>query len=149
MLRLVEIIEDGIPGSREDFPQALREFYQFRDDMYTVDGVVMYGGRVVIPLSLREECLIALHAAHGGCTAMLSRAECSIFWPGITPAIQRIRERCAPCNRTAPSQPSAPHTPMTQPGYPFQCVPTSSVTKAQTPPCCRHIQQLACGGTSQ
>ena len=56
MLRLVEIIEDGIPESREDFPHALREFYQFRDDLYTVDGVVMYGGRVVIPPSLREEC---------------------------------------------------------------------------------------------
>ena len=86
ILRLVEIIEDGIPESREDFPQALREFYQFRDDLYTVDSVVMYNGRVVIPPSLREECLIALHAAHGGCTSMLSRAECSIFWPGITPA---------------------------------------------------------------
>ena len=89
MLRLVEIIEDGIPESREDFPQALCEFYQFRDDLYTVDGVVMYGGRVVIPPSLREECLIALHAAHGGCTSMLSRAECSIFCHGITPAIQK------------------------------------------------------------
>ena len=77
---------------------------------------------MVIPPSLREECLIALHAAHGGCTSMLSRAECSIFWPGITPAIQRMRERCAPCNRTAPSQPSAPPTPMTQPAYPFQCI---------------------------
>ena len=53
---------------------------------------------------------------------MLSRAECSIFWPGITPAIQRMRERCAPCNRTAPSQPSAPPTPMTQPAYPFHCI---------------------------
>ncbi len=30
-------------------PQTLRQFYQFLDDLYTVDGVVMYGGRVVIP----------------------------------------------------------------------------------------------------
>ena len=65
MLRLVEIIEDGIAKSREDFPQALREFYQFRHDLHTVGGVVMYGGRVVIPPSLREECLMALHAAQG------------------------------------------------------------------------------------
>ena len=60
MLILVEIIEDGIPESREDFPQALREFYQFRDYLYTVDGVVVYCGSVVIPPSLREECLDAL-----------------------------------------------------------------------------------------
>ena len=42
---------------------------------------------MVIPQSLREECLIALNAAHGGCTSMLSRAEWSIFWPGITTAV--------------------------------------------------------------
>ena len=33
-----------------------------------------------------------------------------------------MRERCAPCNRTAPSQPSVKPTPMTQPAYPFQCI---------------------------
>ena len=137
MLRLVEIIEDGIPESREDFHQALREFYQFRDDLYTVDGVVMYGGRVVIPPSLREECLIALHAAHGGCTFMLSRAECSIFWPGITPAIQRMRERCAPCNRTASIS------------VPIHMCRLLQLQRHKLPPCCRQIQQLASGETSQ
>ena len=52
--------------------------------------------------------------------AVTSRMLNLLAW--ITPAIQRTRERCAPCNRTAPSQPSAPPTPMTQPAYPFQCI---------------------------
>ena len=53
---------------------------------------------------------------------MLSRAESTVFWPGITPAIVERRERCNDCNRMAPSNPGAPPTPSTLPTYPFQAV---------------------------
>ena len=53
---------------------------------------------------------------------MLSRAESTVFWPGITPAIVGRRERCNDCNRMAPSNPSAPPTPSTLPTYPFQSI---------------------------
>ncbi|KAK3892514.1 hypothetical protein Pcinc_003639 [Petrolisthes cinctipes] len=51
---------------------------------------------------------------------MCSRAESSVFWSGMTPAIIEMWERCSSCNRMAPSQPSAPPTPPVQPAYPFQ-----------------------------
>ncbi|CAG2216565.1 unnamed protein product [Mytilus edulis] len=72
--------------------------------------------------NLRDEVLFALHAAHQGVTAMISRAESSVFWPGITPAISAQRAGCNHCNRIAPSNPSAPPTPLMSPDYPFQCV---------------------------
>lgn len=53
---------------------------------------------------------------------MISRAEVSVFWPGITTAIKDLRATCNQCNRMAPSQPSAPPTPPATPEYPFQCV---------------------------
>jgi hypothetical protein len=53
---------------------------------------------------------------------MIARAEASVFWPGITPAIIDTRAQCNYCNRIAPSNPSAPPTPLTSPDYPFQCV---------------------------
>ncbi len=53
---------------------------------------------------------------------MLARAESSVFWPGITPAIHATRQHCSHCNRMAPSQPSAPPTPPVPSAYPFQCV---------------------------
>ncbi|KAK3881918.1 hypothetical protein Pcinc_009183 [Petrolisthes cinctipes] len=51
---------------------------------------------------------------------MCSRAESPFFWPGMTPAIIEMRERCSSCYRMAPSQPSAPPTPPVQPAYPFE-----------------------------
>lgn len=77
---------------------------------------------MVIPPNLRQTVLDALHSAHQGVTQMCSRAESSIFWPGMTPAITATRNRCTACNRMAPSQPNAPPYPPTTPAYPFQCV---------------------------
>lgn len=53
---------------------------------------------------------------------MMSRADVSVFWPGITPNITALRARCNHCNRMAPSQPNPPPTPATPPDYPFQYV---------------------------
>ena len=122
MNQLVSIIEDGMPDQKNDLPPALREYHQFRDNLYTVDGVAIYNNRIIIPPVLREETLSVLHSAHQGVSSMVARAEASVFWPGITTAIIQLRNSCNHCNRMAPSQPSAPPTPPILPIYPFQAV---------------------------
>jgi len=122
MLDLLNVIENGISDNREEFPLTIIEYFPFREHLSTVDGVVMYKGRVVIPPRLRRIVLDNLHAAHQGVTAMMTRADSSIFWPGITTEIQEVRNRCRHCDRMAPSQPHAPPTPLCEPVYPFQQV---------------------------
>ena len=53
---------------------------------------------------------------------MTARAESTVFWPGITPAITTLHANCSHCNRMTPSQPSAPPFPTVLPAYPFQCI---------------------------
>ena len=122
MVRLLNEIEDGFPGPKSDLPAELRPYYQYRDKLTTFDGVILYNDRIVIPPPLRRRVLESLHSAHQGVSQMCSRAESSFFWPGMTPAISEMRDRCAQCNRMAPSQPSMPPTPPIQPVYPFQAV---------------------------
>ena len=122
MNQLVTAIKSGMPEKRLDFPPPLREFHKFRHDLHTIDGVVLFKDRIVIPPSLRSTVLSALHSAHQGVTSMLSRAEASVFWPGLTADISSVREVCYQCNRMAPSQPAAPPFPVESPSYPFQCV---------------------------
>ena len=101
MLLLLSAIEDGIPELKHQLPPPIREYHQFRKHLYSTDGVVIYKDRIVIPPSLRPSCLSALHAAHQGTSAMTSKAEASIFWPGITNDIQATRANCSHCNRMA------------------------------------------------
>jgi len=118
----MSIIESGFPNFRHELPPALREYYQFRDHLYTVDSVILYKGRIVIPPSLRQHVLSVLHSAHQDVTSMIARPETTVFWPGITPAFTASRTNCYHCNHMAPSQPSAPPSPPVPPACPFQCV---------------------------
>lgn len=122
MVELLNMIEDGFPERPGDLPYDLRPYHQYHDKLTTFDGVALYKDRIIIPTSLRTQALEALHSAHQGVSQMCSRAESSFFWPGMTPAISEMRDRCVACNRMAPSQPNAPPTPPIQPSYPFQCV---------------------------
>ena len=132
---LVNIVEEGMPEFRHELPEPLREYHQFRDHMYTVDGVVVYKDRVVIPPALRQYCMTALHAAHQGVSSMIARAEASVFWPEITPAITTPRNSCNQCSRMAPSHPSAPPSPAKSPVF--------SLQRNQLSGDCRQIFQLA------
>ena len=118
-----------MPDTKNDLPLALRDYHQFRNDLNTVDGIIVYKDRIVIPPVLRQDVLEALHAAHQGISSMTARAEASVFWPGITSDIINMRNYCQACNRMAPSQPSAPPTPPVSPLYPFQCICSISTTK--------------------
>ena len=112
------------PGhySRWDLAPGIREFFQFKDGFSTVDGVILYNNRTVIPSPLRALILDTLHSAHQDVSCITSRAESSVFWPGITPAIANLRARCRSCNKRAPSQPHGPPLAAQEPVCPFQCI---------------------------
>ena len=122
MVELFSQIESGFPSTREEVKTNIREYYRYHDSLYTLDGVVMYKDRTVIPKLFREEITTKIHLAHQGTTSMTSRVESSVFWPKITQDVARARERCYDSNKNSPSQPNAPPHPPTEPEYPFQCV---------------------------
>ena len=119
MKKLKDLIESEFIGP---IPEELQQYSKFKEDLYTVDDVILYKNRILIPPCHRQEILESLHSAHQGTTAMISRAESSVFWPGITRDILNTRNSCSHCNRMAPSQPSAPPHPPKLPDYPFQCI---------------------------
>ena len=119
---LGRVIESGFPRSRDDLPEALRPFWQHREDLTRTDGVIMTGSRIVIPLSLRGDTLRALHAAHQGVGRMASRAHSAVFWPGMSTDLVRTRAKCQECWRIAPSQPAMPPVTPQPPTRPFQAI---------------------------
>jgi hypothetical protein len=93
-----------------------------------VDGVVLMGQRIVIPLVLRKSILNALHAAHQGISAMRARAMDSVYWPDITVDIARVRDQCTHCHQAAKSNPMQPPSDITAPNYPFQMICSDYLT---------------------
>lgn len=80
MRMLEEMATDSYPpDSRAGVPADLRIFYQYREDIMSIDGVVLYGDKLVIPPFLCCKVLAALYAAHQPCMPAAAPT------PSITP----------------------------------------------------------------
>lgn len=132
MLQLLNTVEEGFCGKRKSLPADLKPYESLKNSLTAVDGVILYKNRVVIPQALRERVIENLHSAHQGVSSMISRAQASVFWPGITSDIHKVRDRCFHCNRIAPSQPAAPPTTPMLPEYPFQSIAADYCTVGGT-----------------
>ena len=77
------LMSTGMPEDKQDWPEALLPYYQYRQNLLTVDGVILCGEHPLIPPSMRPELIQHLHAAHQGVTNMLGRAAQPVFWPGL------------------------------------------------------------------
>ncbi|GFR60917.1 polyprotein [Elysia marginata] len=79
MFALLSTIEYNFPDSCQDLPQRLQEFFQFDENLATLDGVVLYKDQVIILPSFCPEVLSALHSIHQGVISINLRAEASTF----------------------------------------------------------------------
>ena len=118
MQQLIQAIQDC--PAEENFPLSVAKYNRYREALSVLDGVPMYGRRVIVPAGLRSEVLQCLHSGHQGTSKMNERALQAVFWPGITTDIETIRQGCDRCDTNAPSQAALPPLPLASPDYPFQ-----------------------------
>jgi len=119
------MIKSGLPErkKRKNMLQPhIHQFWDQRQNFYIIDDVIMMLDCVLVPECLRRKVIESLHAAHQGETSMSNRARESVYWPGITHAIELERTACYSCNHITPSQPRLsavePHIPTT----PFEAI---------------------------
>ena len=116
------LILEGFPADSRQLSIQLRPYHRISGSLSSIDGVILTGGRIVIPATLRASIIESLHAAHQGVSAMSARAADCVYWPNISTDIQRVRDECAHCHRIAKSNAMQPPAESTPPEYPFQQV---------------------------
>ena len=119
---IMSFVESGFPTDRSEMPPASLNFWEYRNELFVYDDVLIKEDRVVIPANLQTEVLDNLHAAHQGCTSMFATAKDTVFWPGLTQGIEEKRSSCAACNRNAPSQAKLPPIEPVTPSSPFEAI---------------------------
>ena len=122
IMSLAKYIINGFPDSRSLMPDNIKPFWEIRKHLHCSDGVALFKDRIVIPKSLRMLVLATLHSAHQGVSSMFSRAQATVFWPGMTLDLENARKSCSSCNRNSPSQTKLPPTAPQVPNLPFQMV---------------------------
>ena len=101
---LKEVVFGGWPQRREECPQSLRDYWNFREELTIEDGLVLKGDRIVIPPTLRPEVLNIIHQGHLGQEKCLLRARTSVFWPGITKEVINQVTHAIPARNTREKQ---------------------------------------------
>ena len=124
MDQLKQVILKGWPEMRQHCPEQLKEFWNFRDELTVVNGLILKGHKLVIPNALRPKMIEVLHQGHFGTEKTLNRARDTMFWPRISAEITDMVLNCSVCLERRNSNPKEPLKPHNTPDYPWQTVAT-------------------------
>ena len=97
MQLLKQYIFDGISKSRSSLPEPIWPYFDYRECLSVVDGVIMKGLCIVIPASFRTKTLDTLHSSHMGETKTIEHARTVLFWSKMQKDIISHLSSCCPC----------------------------------------------------
>ena len=84
--------------SCKDLDQELKPYWIHCFNLSIVDGIIFLGeDHIVVPVTLHEQFLKALHYTHQGITKTLARARNHAYWPGIAHDVLKLCQECEPC----------------------------------------------------
>ena len=116
----MSVINLGWLETRSDCPPNSTEFWNFRDVLSVIDGIILKGHRILLPKALRAEMLDKIHSSHIGIEKTKQRAREILFWPGMATDIHQHVAMCSICAPKAPSNPKEPLISYTVPFRPWQ-----------------------------
>ena len=103
---LKQYINDGFPENKADCLESLRGYFNFREELAIIDGLILKGHRCVIPSALHDEALKLLHRSHMGIVKTKDRARTSFFWPNLSQDIEAYLSKCHACATYQEKQPA-------------------------------------------
>ena len=89
---VTKLVVEGWPVEKRGTPVCALPYFDVRDYLSAVNGILVKGETVVIPHALRPSIKRRLHSAHGGRDSMLRCARGTVYWPSITSDIKQIAE---------------------------------------------------------
>ena len=117
---LRDILVSGWPDTERKLPKLLKPYWSYRDELSIDDGVILKGSeQVLIPASMQQYILSALHAGHQERDKCRLRAKASVYWNGMAADIESYVASCDVCQQQARSQQKQPLLQKDIPPYPW------------------------------
>ncbi|XP_011689306.1 PREDICTED: uncharacterized protein K02A2.6-like [Wasmannia auropunctata] len=117
---VTRFIRKGWPDKQSQLSDNLKPYFIHRDEFTVEQGIVMWGIRVVIPESLRDQVLKQLHETHSGIVRMKALARSYVWWPGMDNDIGTLAKSCVSCAVNRDNPPTAPLHPWSFPEKAWQ-----------------------------
>ncbi len=121
---LKQTILDGWSEVRQHCPAQIIDFWNYRDELTYVDGIILKGQRVLIPSDCRHTMLEKIHVGHFGVDRCLTRARDVMFWHNMTKYITDYVLKCSICLEHRHSNCKEPLQPSEVPDRPWEVAAT-------------------------
>ena len=83
--------------NKHSLPDILKPYWAARGNLSLHDDILLYGSRIVVPTSLQKQVLQKVHHGHQGIQRCRLRITSSVWWPGISNAMERYIRSCPQC----------------------------------------------------
>ncbi len=124
MKTLAATIRRGWPESRKQVPNDIQDFWNYRDELSEVEGILLKQDRIIIPPNLRVKMLEKIHQSHFGMEKCKRRARDIMFWPRMNEQIETVVSKCDTCQALQMSNPKEPMVQAPIPSRPWEIVAT-------------------------
>ena len=94
---LKSFIITGWPSTKDKLHTDLKPYWSYRDEVAVIDGVMLKGRHIIIPISLKQQVLDQLHTNHMGIEKTKLLACQSVYWSTINVDIKKYIKICATC----------------------------------------------------
>ena len=101
---LTSTVANGWPQYRNQCPEDTVPFWNFRDEIVVLNGVLLKGNRVIIPKNKQEEGLMKIHTGHQGNEKCRLRARDTVYWCGINADFDNMVKKCNVRQHNQPAQ---------------------------------------------
>ena len=94
---LMNVVKKGFPEDKNELPVCVRDYWSYRGELSTQDGLVYRGTRIIIPVKMRSQLLTRAHASHLGIQYTVNTAKEIMFWPRMHSELVKTVKRCQTC----------------------------------------------------
>ncbi|XP_060539046.1 uncharacterized protein K02A2.6-like [Pantherophis guttatus] len=118
LARILNWIWKGWPEEK-DISTEFLPYKRRQNELSGLRGCVLWGDRVIVPNTLRQQTLRLLHDGHPGIVRMKALARSYVWWPGMDKEIEMWVSSCANCQESRAAPNSAPVHDWENPGTPW------------------------------
>jgi transposase InsO family protein len=111
-------------SERESVPLSVLPYWNIRDELSVIDGIILKGDRIVVPLAMRKEMLQRIHHGHMGIEKSKRRARDALYWPLMSKQRAEMVSRCTVCLEHRKENTKEPMIPFRVPTIPWEVVAT-------------------------
>lgn len=100
-----EVLELLVSGETQKLPITYRVI---ASELCELEGVLLRGDRIVVPVSLRNRVLVTAHEGHPGITMMKNHLRSNVWWPKMDAHVEQFVKNCRGCTLVGAPEPPEP-----------------------------------------